>query len=61
MTRRYKGRLSGKTIAREFPFIVEIAVPPGGAQFTRRGQSDFAISIVVAMGRGLSVPHAPNR
>jgi hypothetical protein len=30
MTRRYKGRPSGKTIAREFPFIVEIAVPPDG-------------------------------
>jgi hypothetical protein len=30
MTRRYKGRPSGKTIARDFPFIVEIAVPPGG-------------------------------
>ena len=30
MTRRYKGRPRGKTIAREFPFIVEIAVPPGG-------------------------------
>jgi len=24
MTRRYKGRPSGKTIARDFPFIVEI-------------------------------------
>jgi hypothetical protein len=25
-----RGRPSGKTIARDFPFIVEIAVPPGG-------------------------------
>jgi hypothetical protein len=30
MTRRYKGRPSAKTIARDFPFIVEIAVPLGG-------------------------------
>ena len=30
MTQRNKGRPSGKTIARDFPFIVEIAVPPGG-------------------------------
>jgi len=30
MIGRYKGRPSGKTIARDFPFIVEIAVPPGG-------------------------------
>jgi hypothetical protein len=30
MTRRYKGRPSGKTIARDFPFVVEIAVPPDG-------------------------------
>jgi hypothetical protein len=30
MTRRYKSRPSGKTIARDFPFVVEIAVPPGG-------------------------------
>src|SRR5262249_7137314 len=30
MPRRYKGRPSGKTIARDFPFVVEIAVPPGG-------------------------------
>ena len=30
MTRRYKGRPSGKTIARDFPFVVEIAVPPNG-------------------------------
>jgi hypothetical protein len=27
---RYKGRLSTRTIARDFPHIVEIAVPPGG-------------------------------
>src|SRR5262249_15229343 len=30
MTRRYKGRPSGKTIALDFPFVVEIAVPPNG-------------------------------
>jgi hypothetical protein len=30
MTRRYKGRPSAKTIARDFPFIVELAVPLGG-------------------------------
>ena len=30
MTRRYKGRPSGKVIARDFPSIVEIAVPAGG-------------------------------
>ena len=30
MTRRYKGRLSAKIIASNFPYIVEIAVPPGG-------------------------------
>jgi len=30
MTRCYKGKPSGKTIARDFPFKVEIAVPPGG-------------------------------
>ena len=28
--RRYKGRPSGKIIARDFPFIVEIAMPAGG-------------------------------
>jgi hypothetical protein len=27
---RYKGRPSRKTIAREFPLVVEIAVPAGG-------------------------------
>ena len=30
MTRRYKGRPSGKIIARDFPFMVEIAVAAGG-------------------------------
>jgi hypothetical protein len=30
MTTRYKGRPSGKIIARDFPFIVQIAVPEGG-------------------------------
>lgn len=30
MTRHYKGRPSGKAIARDFPFVVEIAVPPNG-------------------------------
>ena len=30
MTRRYKGRPSAKTIASNFPYIVEIAVPSGG-------------------------------
>jgi hypothetical protein len=28
--RRYKGRPSAKTIARDFPHVVQIAVPPGG-------------------------------
>ena len=27
---RYKGRMSQKAIEREFPHVVEIAVPPGG-------------------------------
>ena len=27
---RYKGRMSPKAIEREFPHVVEIAVPPGG-------------------------------
>jgi hypothetical protein len=27
---RYKGRISPKAIERDFPHIVEIAVPPGG-------------------------------
>ena len=27
---RYKGRMSPKTIERDFPHVVEIAVPPGG-------------------------------
>ena len=27
---RYKGRTSPKTIERDFPHVVEIAVPPGG-------------------------------
>jgi hypothetical protein len=27
---RYKGHASPKTIEREFPHVVEIAVPPGG-------------------------------
>jgi hypothetical protein len=30
MKRRYKGRPSAKIVARDFPFIVEIAVPTGG-------------------------------
>jgi hypothetical protein len=30
MTARYKGRTSSKSIEREFPHVVEIAVPPGG-------------------------------
>ena len=28
--RRYKGRPSAKIVARDFPHVVEIAVPPGG-------------------------------
>ena len=28
--RRYKGRPSAKIMARDFPHVVEIAVPPGG-------------------------------
>jgi hypothetical protein len=27
---RYKGRMSPKAIERDFPHVVEIAVPPGG-------------------------------
>jgi hypothetical protein len=27
---RYKGRLSPKTIERNFPHVIKIAVPPGG-------------------------------
>jgi hypothetical protein len=30
MKRRYKGRPSANIVARDFPFIVEIAVPLGG-------------------------------
>src|SRR5262245_12271723 len=39
MTRRYKGRPSRKTIVRDFPYVVEIAVPPGGQcmRFTNNG------------------------
>jgi hypothetical protein len=37
MTRRYKGRPNAKTIARDFPFIVEVAVPPGGLGKRRTG------------------------
>jgi hypothetical protein len=41
MTRRYKGRPSAKTIARDFPFIVELAVPLGGWE---KAQFDALIS-----------------
>jgi hypothetical protein len=55
MTRRYKGRPSNKTIARDFPFIVEIVVPPGG--FGKRLNAMHAFH----NQRGIQVAHVRHR
>jgi len=57
MTRRQKGkgRPSGKVIARDFPFIVEIAVPPGGLGKRLNAMHAFHKQ------RGIQVAHLPHR
>ena len=55
MTRRYKGRPSGKTIASDFPYIVEIAVPPGGLGKRLNAMHAFHDQ------RGIQVAHLPHR
>jgi hypothetical protein len=51
----YKGRPSAKTIAREFPFVVEIMVPEGG--LGRRLEDMHAFH----RQRGLTDHHIPRR
>jgi hypothetical protein len=53
--RRYKGRLGAKTIARDFPHVVEIAVPLGG--LGKRLNAMYAFH----QQRGIQVAHAPRR
>ena len=55
MNRRYKGRPSAKTIARDFPFIVKIAVPPGGLGRRLDDMHQFHRK------RGLTDHHIPRR
>ena len=55
MTRRYKGRPSNKTIARDFPFIVEIVVPPGGFGKRLNAMDTFHNQ------RGIQVAHVRHR
>jgi hypothetical protein len=51
---RYKGRMSQKAIEREFPHVVEIAVPPGGlgAQLDAMHYSHGARGIEACLGLG---------
>ena len=51
---RYKGRMSPKTIERDFPHVVEIAVPPGGlgAQLDAMHYFHEARGIKACLGRG---------
>jgi hypothetical protein len=51
----YKGRPSAKTIAREFPFVVEVMVPEGG--FGRRLDDMHAFH----RQRGITDHHIPRR
>ena len=55
MTRRYKGRPSGKSIASDFPYIVEIAVPPGGLGKRLNAMHAFHKQ------RGILTAHLPHR
>ena len=51
---RYKGRMSPKAIERDFPHVVEIAVPPGGlgAQLDAMHHFHGARGIKACLGRG---------
>jgi|SRR5215475_8261991 len=55
MTRRYKGRPSRKTIVRDFPYVVEIAVPPGGLGKELNAMYAFH------QQRSIQVAHLPHR
>jgi hypothetical protein len=55
MTRRYKSCPSAKTIARDFPFIVEIGVPPGGLGKRLNAMHAFHNQ------RGIQVAHVRHR
>ena len=51
---RYKGRMSPKVIERNFPYVVEIAVPPGGlgARLDAMHYFHTARRIAPCLGRG---------
>jgi hypothetical protein len=51
---RYKGRPSRKPIEREFPYIVEMVVPPGGLGKRLDAMHDFhaAFGMKACLGRG---------
>jgi hypothetical protein len=51
---RYKGRMSPKAIERDFPHVVEIAVPPGGlgAQLDAMHYFHATRGIKACLGRG---------
>jgi hypothetical protein len=55
MTRRYKSCPSAKTIARDFPFIVEIGVPPAGLGKRLNAMHAFHNQ------RGIQVAHVRHR
>jgi hypothetical protein len=55
MTRRYKGRPSRKSIARDFPHVVEIAIPPGGLGKQLNAMYAFH------QQRSIQVAHLPHR
>jgi hypothetical protein len=51
---RYKGRPGHKTIERDFPHVVEVAVPPGGLGKRLDAMHDFHAErgISACLGRG---------
>ena len=53
--RRYEGRPSAKTVARDFPHVVEITVPPGGLGKTLNAMYAFQ------QQRRIQVAHLPRR
>ena len=52
---RYKGRKSANNIARDFPHVVEIVVPPGGLGKQLNAMYAFHKQ------RGIQVTHLPRR
>jgi hypothetical protein len=51
---RYKGRVSAKTIERDFPHVVETVVPEGGLGKTLEAMHEFlsATGLRLALARG---------